>query len=164
MKKILLIALVGLIPSAAFAAAGGTSPGGSDSCGLGWQVTDKKTMVATTTRGTTNYFIPYTFGITTGTMGCEKHDFAKKEVEAAVYAANNVDTLNIDFAKGQGEYLTAFAQSMGCNDSDVNMLGAEVKRNYGSISSSANGVELYKAVRSVIRGNSRLAVSCTNAA
>ncbi len=56
-----------------------------DSCGLGWQVTDKKTYTATTTRGTTNAFIPPTFGMTTGTIGCEKLDIGKNDKEAADY-------------------------------------------------------------------------------
>ncbi|MBK9038693.1 MAG: DUF3015 family protein [Bdellovibrionales bacterium] len=41
-----------------------------DGCGLGWEVTDSETMIGTTTRGTTNMFVPPAFGMTTGTIGC----------------------------------------------------------------------------------------------
>lgn len=60
-------------------AAQDTSPGGSDGCGLGWEVTGEKTMLATTTRGTTNAFVPPTFGMTSGTIGCETHRFVQKK-------------------------------------------------------------------------------------
>ena len=54
-----------------------------DSCGLGWEVTDKKTYTATTTRATTNFFVPPVFGMTTGTLGCEKLEIGSNDKEAA---------------------------------------------------------------------------------
>ena len=131
--------------------------GGSDTCGLGWQVTDKRTMIATTTRGTTNNFVPYTFGMTTGTMGCEQHSFAKNELDTAVYAQNNFEALAVEAAAGQGEYLTAFAQSMGCADASV--VGRLMQANYADLSAKSNGVEMYKSVRQIVRSS---ALNCSN--
>ena len=65
MKKVSLAILsVGLVLSSAsvFAA----SPGGTDSCGLGWHVTQDKSLLATVTRSTTNAVVPPTFGMTSG--------------------------------------------------------------------------------------------------
>src|SRR4051812_42927982 len=77
----------------------------TDSCGLGWQVTQKKTLSAKTTRGTTNAFVPPTFGMTTGTIGCAQHPLSKRDVEGALYATTNFDELSVEMAEGQGEFL-----------------------------------------------------------
>ena len=179
MRKFILLVVIAALPASAFAQQGqrraapaqqaaparqntfGGSAGqqqlGTDSCGLGWQVTDKKTMVATTTRGTTNAVVPATFGMTTGTLGCDQHSFAKREVNSAVYAANNFETLSTEAAQGQGEFVTAFADSMGCSDSAA--IGKLMQDNYASVSASSNGIEMYKNVRTLIRSN---AISCSN--
>ena len=68
MKLVLFVAL--------FAVVGPTftlpDGGGSDGCGLGSEVTQKKSLLATTTRGTTNGTIPPAFGMTSGTIGCDQ--------------------------------------------------------------------------------------------
>ena len=135
---------------------------GSDDCGLGWQVTQEKTMIATTTRGTTNSVVAPAFGMTTGTMGCEQHSFAKKELDSAVYAAVNFDTLSIDMASGSGEVLEGFAATLGCTDSAK--LGQALRANYRTVAPAANGVEMYKNIRQVIRSDKSLSASCPNAA
>src|SRR5271170_3615642 len=53
----------------------------TDGCGLGWQVTDKKTIIGSLTRGSTNSFIPPSFGMTSGTLGCRKHEFSMRDQE-----------------------------------------------------------------------------------
>ena len=140
-------------------AADDVSPGGSDGCGLGWQVTDKKTMSATTTRGTTNGVVPATFGMTSGTLGCEQHPFVKAEMDAVQYAHNNYENLSIDMAKGQGEYVTAFAEAMGC--SDTASVARLTQTNYPKVSQAKNGVALYENVRELIRQDSALSQTCT---
>ncbi|MBD4825578.1 hypothetical protein GUG03_08100, partial [Xanthomonas citri pv. citri] len=49
MKLVMMMVAVFAVAAPAFA---GGENGGSDSCGLGWQVTNKKSMLATSTRGT----------------------------------------------------------------------------------------------------------------
>lgn len=107
--RLLLIAAIAMMSSAAFAT------DSSDGCGLGWQITQDKTLIATTTRGTTNAFVPPTFGMTSGTIGCDQHDFAANEMEGATYAATNFEMLKHEMAQGQGETLAAFAQTLGCD-------------------------------------------------
>lgn len=132
------------------AATGGTKSeitgGGSDGCGLGWQVTDKKTMLATTTRGTTNSFVPPTFGMTTGTIGCEKHEISKNEQPAAAFAVANFQALSTELAQGNGETVSGLAYLMGCNSAE---LGQSVKANYETIANAQSGIELYRGIRSV---------------
>lgn len=109
-----------------------------DGCGLGWQVTQKRTMIATTTRQTTNAFVPPTFGMTSGTIGCEQHQFAKNNVEATTYVVKNFENLRIEMAEGRGETLAALARTMGCNDSAVANFGEMTRAKYEVIFNSAS--------------------------
>lgn len=135
-----------------------------DSCGLGWEITKKRTFLATTTRGTTNAFVPPSFGMTTGTIGCAQYSFAKREVEAVTFVASNVEELKMDMASGNGEYVAAFARTLGCSDSVSAEFGASMQKNYSELSKAVNGVSLYQGAKSVVRSNSKLLAACPNAA
>ncbi|OFZ48367.1 MAG: hypothetical protein A2381_04190 [Bdellovibrionales bacterium RIFOXYB1_FULL_37_110] len=121
----------------------------SDGCGLGWQVTKNKTFSATTTRMTTNAFVPPTFGMTSGTIGCEQHGLAKKEAEQLYYANANIQNLSVELALGQGEYVDGLAQVLGC---DVSAFSASMQANYPHIS-TVNGQSLLDSVKHVVKQN-----------
>lgn len=121
-KGILLLALI----SASLAYAEDKSNG----CGLGWQVTKKMSMVATTTRTTTNSVVPNTFGMTSGTLGCTRHSVVKKGSAPLHFAEANYESLLAEMAMGQGEALQAFSQTLGCQS---NELGQMVQQNYDVI-------------------------------
>lgn len=93
----------------------------SDGCGLGWQLTQKTSLLATTTRTATNITIPNTFGMTSGTLGCAQHSIVKRDEPAAKYVVTNFDALQIDMARGRGEYLNGLVRVFGCDDSAVEM-------------------------------------------
>jgi hypothetical protein len=140
MKLIALFALV--IGSTVAAQAQDTF----DGCGLGWQVTQDKTMIATTTRGTTNAFVPPTFGMTTGTLGCDKFSaFASNEKQNVEYVAKNFDSIRTQLAVGNGEYVDATAQSFNCNSS---AFSSHVQQNYNTVVAPAHdGIELYQNLK-----------------
>ncbi len=162
MKKQLLVALC-LFPLVTFAAMkddDGVAPDKGDGCGLGWQVTQKRTLIATTTRGTTNAFVPPTFGMSSGTLDCEQHSFAKNEQPAVIFAATNQESLAIEMAAGRGEYLDAFARTMGCDGASVSEFGRHAQKNFSVIAAPArNGSELYLNAKKSIESNPALA-SC----
>jgi hypothetical protein len=189
MKKILFAFLIaGLVPAAAFAqthkkhkampsapaaaAQNDSAPAersgavanepDTDGCGLGWQVTDKKTIAASITRGTTNGVIPPSFGMTTGTLGCSKHPFAKRDQQGVVYALTNYDSLNIEMAEGHGEYLEGLARSMGCNDAAFGEFSHVTQTNYRTISEGgkANAVKMFLNIKKQIKQNPALATNC----
>lgn len=172
-SKMIVLALVALMAVPAFAAGGdhrqpaaagggqGIVGGGSDGCGLGWQVTDKRTMIGTTTRGTTNAVIPPTFGMTSGTIGCEQHQFAKNEMNAVNYVASNTEALSVEMAQGSGEYVTGLALEMGCSATQIPAFGQALQNNFEAIvPASANGAQMYKNVRNMIRNDAALSQSC----
>ena len=117
-----------------------------DGCGLGWEVTQDKTVIATTTRGTTNAIVPPIFGMTTGTIGCDQFDgLAMNEKAGAEYVAKNYETIRAELAMGQGEYLEATAQSLNCDSASF---GSHVQKNYeGVVAPTKNGVELYNNLK-----------------
>ena len=161
-KNLVLVAglfLALVLQSVAMAA----SPGGTDSCGLGWSVTSSKSLVGTSTRGTTNGTVPPTFGMTSGTSNCDAHSIVQKEMDAARFVASNVEPLAIDMASGSGEYIDALAMAMGCRESA--QLGAAVRENLQNVlpSKQLGGIEFYKSLRGVVRSHPALAMSCPNA-
>jgi len=107
MRTLFVMVVASCLPLAALAAGGGISPNsGTDSCGLGWQVTEKKSLLGTFTRGTTNAFVPPSFGMSTGTIGCESHPVSKADGKGVEFVAQNYDTLRLEMAAGQGENLS----------------------------------------------------------
>ena len=137
-----------------------TSEPDTDSCGLGWQVTKKKTMFGTTTRATTNGFVPPTFGMTSGTIGCAQHPFAKNEQAAATYAMVNYDRLSIEMAEGHGAYLNGLARSMGC--SDVQAFGKMTQSHYQELlpQGQDSAVKMFQNLKQQIKSDGALSSNC----
>lgn len=157
MKKLFFVAVFILSTGSAVAGDGG----GSEGCGLGWQITKKKSFLATTTRQTTNAIVPPTFGMTTGTIGCDQHSLAKKEEKGAVdFVAINYEPLISDMAKGNGEYLHAFYTTMGCNAAGYSSFSSMSQANFSEFSSQSNAVTTFEAIRSKMRQNPALAGNC----
>ena len=152
---------MGMQPQREMTAERGSNPTGTDGCGLGWQVTQKKTMLGTSIRGTTNAFVPPTFGMTSGTMGCEKHDIAKNDMDAAKFAFNNQEPLTIEMAQGQGEYLAGFAKTLGCDDTAQPEFAKMAQNQYGEIVKDGQSpLGLLKNVKAQMKKNPVLSVSC----
>lgn len=150
MKKLMLV-LAGLIVAGSAQAATG---GGSDGCGLGWQVTQKKSLVATLTRATTNAVVPPTFGMTTGTIGCDQHSIAMRDVPAAQFVASHYDALMMDMAQGQGEALSALSNSLGCSNAAA--FGAMTQREFSSLTEGADSLELVRRLRDAAKQDASL--------
>ena len=152
MLKYALIAMLVVMSSVSFA-------DDSDGCGLGWQVTQKKSFSATTTRATTNATVPPTFGMTSGTIGCAQHGLVKADKKSLHFADANYENLLAEISQGQGEYLVGFAATMGCSSSDS--FASALQANFASIvSGNGTPAELVNKVKTIIRSNSALAQSC----
>lgn len=172
MKNLVLFLLIGILPMSAMAAGKKAAvmdsaentiePDKIDGCGLGWQITQKKTFLGTTTRGTTNAFVPPTFGMTSGTIGCEQLSLAKEDTNAAVFAFNNFDSIKIEMAQGQGEYLQGFAKTMGCNENAFGAFGEMTQHNFRTIIGTENtsSTQMFQNVKNQIKKNSTLSANC----
>ena len=109
----------------------------------GCEVTSEETMIATTTRGTTNAFVPPTFGMSSGTIGCKKISLAAVEQESADFVVSNFVNLKQELAMGNGEYVDGLFEVMECGQA------ANIKANYETVvAPTTNGIELYKNLKS----------------
>src|SRR5438105_1036969 len=116
MKKFMAIGLaLGLAPAGAMAVGNHPMAG----CGLGYLLLSNKdnTKVTQVLGATTNgTFGTQTFGISSGTSGCTEDGAVKFAKETEVYAEVNLPNLRHDMARGDGEYLTAFATLVGVHE------------------------------------------------
>ena len=104
-------------------------------CGLGSMIIDNQNTVAKQVIASTlnNISGNQTFGITTGTMGCEKPVLlVSNEVET--FVADNMDNLATDIAAGQGETLDTLAAMLNVQDKAA--FESKLKANFDKIYAS----------------------------
>ncbi len=89
---------------------------GSTGCGPGWYILKENSLVSSALRGTTHWvlFPIVTLGMIFGTSNCTQHSLVLKEKESLHFATMNYFELQGNIAKGRGEYLSAFATTVGC--------------------------------------------------
>lgn len=151
MKKIIAGAI--LVSSSAFAMA--QSPAG---CGLGTAVVFPDAnewhehVLAATTNGTSGN---QTFGMTSGTLGCESANGPLKLAQA--FMDDNMDQLALDSAKGQGETLAALAEVIGVEAQDQAAFDATMQTNFDSIfAAEGTSGSAYEAMKSAMAQNDEL--------
>ena len=130
MKKILL-SVVAVIALGSSAMAANMQTG----CGLGNEIIkspDSAILYAlqATTNGTSGN---QTFGISSGTSGCEKTKFVMNE-RAQEFVASNMDQLSKEIAIGHGETIDTLAELLEVSDKAT--FSASLQKNYNNIYTS----------------------------
>jgi hypothetical protein len=126
-------------------------PDKSDGCGLGWNIYDSKTILGTSIRGTTNQLIPsQTSGMTSGTSNCVKHDIVLKDKEPLYFTEANYESLVVEIAEGQGEYLNQYAQILGC---EASKFSKATQKNFEQLipANSTDAVQFYMNIKTTIK-------------
>ena len=157
MKTALLIAIAGsLIVANAYA------DDMSSGCGLGWQVTNRMSLVSSSIRGTTNVIASNTIGMTSGTSGCDQHSIVKTEKKGIHYVEANFENLMVEMAQGKGEYLEIFAILMGCTSGEVQEFSALARDRYSKIftSDSITPVKMLKNLKEQMSTSPHLVSGC----
>jgi hypothetical protein len=133
MKKLLtVVAAATLISSSAFAA-GNSNTG----CGLGSMLFPVQDTVATQVlAATTNSTFNQTFGITSGSLNCTKPYKIVMNDQAQKFVADNMDSIAVEVAAGQGENLDTLLSLM--NVEDKVLAASTLKANFSTIYSSAD--------------------------
>jgi hypothetical protein len=150
----LLVALAFVLSASAFA------QDSSSGCGLGWQVSQKNSLLSSAIRSTTNTVLPNTFSMTFGSSGCSQHSIVKNESEQQYFVEANLERLSLEMAVGEGEYLRSFAAVMGCGAS-VGEFSTAVQKSYSEIfGDSATPSRVLEGVRREIRSNPSLVRAC----
>jgi hypothetical protein len=104
-------------------------------CGLGYvAMKDQEGLVfevlAVTTNGTS---FNQTFGITFGTLECEKPTKVAVDDRVHTFVSMNLDELAGDIAKGEGNYLETLADLLEIPASQRESFFAELNRNFDEI-------------------------------
>lgn len=128
-----LLAIVLFAAPAAFAGQANKNTG----CGLGTVIWEGKAdgsilfqVFQATTNGTSGN---QTFGITTGTLGCEQPaKFAASE-RLKEFSGANLDALALDISKGQGESLDTLAELMNIPTDKQAVFAANLQANFDKI-------------------------------
>ncbi|HEX9758352.1 MAG TPA: DUF3015 family protein [Nitrospiria bacterium] len=151
MKKLVLLgAMAGILFSVPSVYAVGKHP--MAGCGLAYFLfaKDNNSKGIQILAGTTNGFMgTQTFGITSGTSGCTEDGALAFNKEIEVYASINLTNLSEEMAKGEGEYVTAFAYLLGANDETVPVMLRFFQEKYISFfpSEETNSLEMLDALR-----------------
>ena len=107
-------------------------------CGLGSTLFDGQDgtasqVLAVTTNGTSGN---QTFGISSGTLGCQEGGVVTASAAVNMFAGNNLDSLSRDMSVGQGESLESLATLMKIKAEDKSTFFSTARANYGEIFSA----------------------------
>ena len=134
MKKTLFTALLVLLcatPLMAQQAARNTG------CGLGtilWDGNADGSIMSQSLQATTNgTFGNQTFGITSGTLGCDQPQNIAAAERLQDFVAGNMDSLARDMAQGQGESLETLAELMNVPAAERSAFYADMQQNFEQI-------------------------------
>jgi hypothetical protein len=92
--------------------------------------------------------------MTTGTIGCDQHSIAMRDVPAAQFVASHYDALMMDMAQGNGEALSALSNSLGCSNAAA--FGAMTQREFSSLTEGADSLELVRRLRDAAKKDASL--------
>ncbi|MCR8916224.1 DUF3015 domain-containing protein [Marinobacter panjinensis] len=128
MKKLIAGALLMGASTLAFA-----QPG----CGIGAMVWKGQSgiaphVLAATTNGT---FGNQTFGMTTGTLGCQTNQSVQS---MAMYMESNIDKVARDMSRGSGENLDTLAVLLGVDEADRDSFRKALQDNFATIFPSSD--------------------------
>lgn len=154
MKKLLAIALLATTANVATADQ-------DIGCGLGSMIMAGQSgpifkALGATTNGT---FGNQTFGITTGTLGCQSAGAITSRARLGMFTGSNLDRLARDMSVGQGETLNVLADLMGVRDADKAHFFQATRTNFGKIFAPENETagEILAALEKVMAEDATLA-------
>jgi hypothetical protein len=133
MKKVLLTSMLFFLMVSGIAFAGETRE--NCGCGLGTLLFDGadglvQQVLAATTNGS---FGTQTFGISSGTLGCNLPSRYVSNKTLNRFVADNMDNLAKDAAMGQGEYVDALAELMDVPGSERVEFSQMLQENFSNI-------------------------------
>lgn len=133
MKKLLATAVLSTVASVAIADQ-------DIGCGVGSMIFAGQSgpifkVLGATTNG---IFGNQTFGITTGTLGCQTQGTITSRARISMFTGSNLENLARDMSVGRGETLNVLADLMGVKESDKDHFFQATKSNFGKIFAPEN--------------------------
>ncbi len=137
MKKVLVASLaLSLLTAGAGSALAGQADRNTG-CGLGtmlWEGKADGSVISQSLQATTNgIFGNQTFGITSGTLGCEQPANIIKNDRALAFTRDNLDVLARDIASGGGETLDTLAELLEVPAANRSTLYPRLQENFNTI-------------------------------
>ena len=130
MKKLLVILSAIAMVSAIPAQAGNVR----DNCGCGlgsMALGDEEGLLSNVVGATLNGLSGnQTFGISSGTLGCDQSAEITSNQEIKLYVTENMDQLAMDMAAGEGHYLSALTGMMDLSEVDRVVLQEKLQKNF----------------------------------
>lgn len=133
----------------------------STGCGLGTMLFDGKSgigpqVLAVTTNGTSGN---QTFGISTGTLGCDSDGTVTSSEKLGMFTGDNMEKLALDMSRGEGESLATMAELLAIDEADRAGFYAMTKDNFERIfvSTEITAGDVIANVKSVMREDEKLA-------
>jgi hypothetical protein len=155
-KKLIVVALAGMLPVGAMAAQNNIG-----SCGWGSKLFDGQRGIApqvlgATTNGTSGN---QTFAITSGTSGCTQDGVVNSSWKTAMFIDGNKPKLARDMSTGSGETLESLAKLIGVKDQDKAAFFRATKENFARIFASDNPTtdQVVASLKQVLSADSQLA-------
>lgn len=147
MRKILFGLALALVSQSAFARNFGMA-----GCGLGSQVmgADGNQVLAATTNATG----VNGFAISSGTSNCIPPGKMAAVRAQEEFFASNLKVLSKEMAQGEGEYVKALAQTMGCKTEVHGDFAKEMQKSYQQIFSAPGASAMLDKVRSTVKASS----------
>ena len=106
-------------------------------CGLGtllWGDRADGSILSQTMQVSTNGFLgSQTFGITSGTLGCEQPENIGSDDQLFAYVRDNLDGLAQDMAFGEGEHLDTLAELMAVPKGQRFFFSGKLQASFGDI-------------------------------
>ena len=140
MRTFGIAAALVLVLGAHGASAQGNETASSAGCGVGTILFEGQKgpvpqILAATTNGS---FGNQTFGITTGTLGCEKDGVVRSPTKVRMMMVSSLDSLATDVARGQGETLESLAALIPVEPDHRARFFASLQRDFARIFPSEN--------------------------
>ena len=136
---------------------------GSSGCGPGWYVLKENSLVSSSLRATTNgiLFPTTTIGMTMGTSNCTQHKIVLHEKKALHLVTHSLQELKSESTRGNGDYLYALANTLGCKSGSEVQLGREMKEKFEKIYQRENPEAVLSEIFKVIFTSPELTESCS---
>ena len=153
MKKLLVIAL---LASSSIAMADDDVGCGLGSMLFAGQSGVAPKVLAATTNGT---YGNQTFGITSGTLGCQADGVISSRARLSMFMGTNSERLARDMSVGQGESLNVLADLMGVKEQDKALFFKTTQQHFSVIFSDQNqkAGDVLTALQQVMKQDSKLA-------
>ena len=133
-------------------------------CGLGGMVLEGESgLLMNTIAQTLNGTGSQTFGMTSGTSGCDTDQVVKSDKEQEVFVAVNLETISEEMAQGNGEHLNALATLMGCSTSVHGEFAGLTQEKYNVLFAGAetSTPELLSGLKREMIAHPALSAACT---